>query len=121
MIKTQVSHNNHFMYFSGGKASGSGKHAWVPPTGSEKLTFNDFKHKVLFELLYRTWWAPCAQLHLELSLSMMLAGFKQHQQNKRWFVQFTNGRLTFDPLSFCRWIGVYAAIVCNLSLFYQGS
>ena len=52
MINTQVSHNNHFMYFSGGKASGSGKHAWVPPTGSEKLTFNDFKHKVQRQIGY---------------------------------------------------------------------
>jgi len=34
------------MYFSGGKSFGSGKKAWVPPTGSEKLTFEDFKHKV---------------------------------------------------------------------------
>jgi hypothetical protein len=45
--KTETSHNNHFMYHSGGSAHGSGKKAWVPPTGSEQLTFADFKKKAL--------------------------------------------------------------------------
>mmetsp|Transcript_25402 Transcript_25402/g.30112 ORF Transcript_25402/g.30112 Transcript_25402/m.30112 type:complete len:452 (-) Transcript_25402:102-1457(-) len=45
--KTEVSHNNHFMYFSGGGAKGKGKKAWRPPTGSEQMTFKDFKKAAL--------------------------------------------------------------------------
>jgi len=42
--RTEVSHNNHFMYFSGGKGGGSsGKKAWRPPTGAEQMTFKKFK------------------------------------------------------------------------------
>jgi hypothetical protein len=46
--RTEVSHNNHFMYFSGGRGAGSsGKKAWRPPTGIEQMSFNDFKNKAL--------------------------------------------------------------------------
>lgn len=40
--RTEVSHNNHFMYYSGTQR-GSGKKAWKPPTGVEKMTFKKFK------------------------------------------------------------------------------
>jgi hypothetical protein len=46
--RTEVSHNNHFMYFSGGQGAGSsGKKAWRPPTGMEQISFKDFKSKAL--------------------------------------------------------------------------
>ena len=46
--RTEVSHNNHFMYFSGGRGAGSsGAKAWRPPTGIEQMSFKDFKSKAL--------------------------------------------------------------------------
>ena len=45
------------MYFSEkpGSSRGTGKKAWKAPTGSEMLTFDDFKHKVgLFGLVKST-------------------------------------------------------------------
>jgi len=40
--RTEVSHNNHFMYFSGG-SKGHGKAAWRAPTSIEKMSFKKFK------------------------------------------------------------------------------
>jgi len=46
--KTETSHNNHFMYHSGRASSASsGKKAWRPPTGSEQMTFKEFKKRAL--------------------------------------------------------------------------
>lgn len=41
--RTEVSHNNHFMYFSGSSPRGKGNKAWRPPTSIEKMSFKKFK------------------------------------------------------------------------------
>lgn len=40
-----MSHNNHFMYFSGGGSKGGSgtKKSWRAPTGAEQMSFKKFK------------------------------------------------------------------------------
>jgi len=54
--KTEVSHNNHFMYHSGrtsnrrnkkNKDGNVNKNIWKPPTSSEMMTFKEFKTKAI--------------------------------------------------------------------------
>jgi hypothetical protein len=47
--RTEVSHNNHFMYFSGGSSKGKAgkKNAWRAPTSVEKMSFKKFKDAAL--------------------------------------------------------------------------